>query len=55
MRTGRARRRGDVVDAGPPLVLLVHAVEPDEVLLRVAGHLRGSRLNGASFIASIPS
>nr|ACL53140.1 unknown [Zea mays] len=46
---GRGRRRargvawevdgGDVVDAGPPLVLAAGA-EPDEVLLRVAGHLR---------------
>mmetsp|Transcript_1101 Transcript_1101/g.4643 ORF Transcript_1101/g.4643 Transcript_1101/m.4643 type:complete len:274 (+) Transcript_1101:618-1439(+) len=32
---------GDVVDRTPPLVLLVHGVEPNEVLLRVARHLRG--------------
>ena len=30
---------GDVVDAGTPPVL-VHGIETDEVLLRVAGHLR---------------
>jgi hypothetical protein len=36
----RQVHRGDVVDAGPSLVLAA-GVEPDEVLLRVAGHLRG--------------
>lgn len=36
---GDPARVGDVVDAGAPLVLLVHGVQPDEVLLRVARHL----------------
>lgn len=36
--------RGDVVDAGPPLVLLIHAVEPDEVLLRMTGDLQPSAI-----------
>ena len=30
---------GDVVNAGAPLVLLIHGVEADEVLLRVTGDL----------------
>ena len=33
-------RGRDVVNARPPLVLLVHRIESDEVLLRVARHLR---------------
>jgi hypothetical protein len=40
--------RGDVVDVGPPLVLAA-GVEPDEVLLRVAGHL--SRCPGLDEVA----
>jgi hypothetical protein len=31
---------GDVVDAGAPFILLVLRVEPDEVLLRMAGDLQ---------------
>lgn len=37
--TAGGRDGGDVVDGGAPLVLLVLAVEANEVLLRVAGHL----------------
>jgi len=33
-------RGGDVVDAGPALVLLVEGIEADEILLGVAGNLR---------------
>ena len=36
---GRAGGRCNVVDAGAPLVLLVHAVQADEVLLCMAGDL----------------
>ena len=46
--TGDAARICDVVNAGAPLVLLVHGVEPDEVLLRMAGHLWASN-NDNSF------
>ena len=37
---GPSGRGGDVVDGGAALVLLVHAVQADEIFLRVAGHLR---------------
>lgn len=47
-----AARICDVVDAGSPLVLFVHGVEPDEVLLCVAGHL-GASNNGTSCDAQI--
>jgi hypothetical protein len=36
------------VDAGAPLVLFVHGVQADEVLLRVAGHLRAHALTTLS-------
>lgn len=40
---------GDVVDAGPLLVLLGGVEPPEEVLLGVAGHLgRGPRHDGVS-------
>ena len=39
----RGHHCGDVVNAGPPLVLFVLGVEADKVLLRVAGHLRGGQ------------
>ncbi len=38
---GRCIDAGDVVDARPPFVLLVHGIQSDEVLLCMTGNLHG--------------